>query len=90
MYVENILSKFAKPIWKPFLKPCLTKSVISSSISLNVVTFSKGTGLELVIRSISFSLPYFCRYSLASLQSSNEAIKHTSEPNRLMSSVCRA
>ena len=62
----------------------------SSSISLNVVTFSSGTGLAPEIRSDSFSFPYFCKYSFASLQSSNDARKHTSEPSRLTSSVCKA
>jgi hypothetical protein len=62
------------PIWYPFLKPFLTKSVISPSISLSVVTFSSGTGFDPEIHSASFSFPYFKRYSFASLQSLKLAI----------------
>ena len=78
------------PIWYPGLKPFLTKSVISSSISLNVFTFSNGTGLAPSIRLTSLSLPYLIRYSLASLQSSNVVKKQTSAPRRLISSCCKA
>jgi len=63
------------------LKPFLTKSVTSSSMSLNVVTFSKGTGLDLVILETNASAPYFNKYSFASLQSSKEAKKQTSDPD---------
>ena len=43
VYVENILSKFSKPTWKPGLKPLCTKSSKSASISLRVDTPSNGT-----------------------------------------------
>ena len=43
-------------------------------MSLNVVTFSNGTGFALPILFAKASLPYFNKYSFASLQSSNVAI----------------
>jgi len=72
--VLNISSKLGNPTWKPGLKPFLTKSIISSSMSLNVVTFSNGTGLAFPILLAKASLPYFNKYSFASLQSSNVAM----------------
>ena len=59
-------------------------------MSLNVVTFSSGTGLAPVIHSASFSFPCLVKYSFASLQSSNETKKQTSAPSLRINSVLKA
>ena len=56
-------------------------------MSLNVVTFSKGYALALSIVCLSLSLPYFIKYSLASLQSSKSTRKQASAPSLRTNSV---
>ena len=59
-------------------------------MSLNVVTFSRGTGLALDILVFNASLPSFNRYSFASLQSSKSTKKQTSAPSLRINSACKA